>query len=137
MFMKLLNSIKKNYTYINKTFLFLFIYIISYPLFANFLEKIVPGFTKCPYFYLKGNPCPFCGGTKFLINISELFVNFKYIFNFFGIFFSIILLEIIFRIYNIIIIKKGKLINKVFIIDIITHIILIIILIIYIIIFFN
>lgn len=134
--MKLINNIKKNYLYINMAFLGLTIYIIIYPFLSLILEKVSPILTKCTYLYLTGNPCPFCGGTRFIRNISKVFTDINYIFNFFGVFFLIIILELIFRLFNIIRIKRNKMNDKIIIFDIIIHIILIILLIVYEIIFF-
>lgn len=119
--MKVFEEIKKNYKKINIAILGICIYFMCFPLIAILLEKISPSLTKCVYLELTGKPCPLCGGTRFLKNISNVFNDISYVFNFFGLVLLTIILEIIFR--TIVIFKKNfseKLIK----IDIYLHIFL-------------
>lgn len=130
--MKIIEKIKKNqYRYINITALFLALYTLIYPFISKIIERINPLLTKCVYLELTGKPCPLCGGTRFIRNIDQVFVDYRYIFNFFGIAFSFIIFEIIFRIVNIFKLKKNKLKNNTILFDIIIHIIAFILFILY------
>lgn len=94
--------IKKNYKIINITILCICIYLLCFPLISILLESVNPSLTKCAYLSLTNKPCPLCGGTRFLKNITNVFYDITYIFNFFGLLIFIVILEIIFRATNII-----------------------------------
>lgn len=105
---KIINFIKKNYIYVNITFLFLTIYIILFPIISNAIKKIFPLFNECTYLRMTGNPCPLCGGTRYIQNMSNVFADITYLFHPFGIIMIFIFGESIYRIYNIITRKKEK-----------------------------
>ena len=109
--------LKKNYKVLNIVFLLFSIYVILFP----FIPFPVP--FECPYLKLTGNPCPFCGGTRFVRNIFH-----ENIFSPFGIMILFVIFEIIFR--TILLIKKISS-EKIIKIDLIIHIIAIILLVSY------
>lgn len=115
---------KKNYVYVNITLIILAIYVIFFPVISLAIEKINPSLTKCVYLQITGKECPLCGGTRYIKNISTVFTDVTYLFNFFGVILFVILFNIIFRISNLIRIKQGKNMEKTMIIDIIIHTIL-------------
>ena len=126
---KIFETIKSNYKIINIVILCICIYLIIFlPLVSKGLEKISPILTKCVYLQLTGKPCPLCGGTRFLKNIKNVFHDFSYVLNIFGLITLILILEIIFRITNLFI-KQYK--NNIIKYDIIIHIILFIAYIVY------
>lgn len=114
-------NIKKNYRIINIVFLVLAIYIALFPFTAKVLEKISPTLTKCPYLSITGKPCPLCGGTRYFANIKNVLQNYKYLFNFFGIVVILLILEIVYRIFNLLKKEYSDMMIK---IDIIIHILL-------------
>lgn len=126
--MKILKDIKSNYKTINITILCLCIFILLLPEVLGILEKISPVLTKCPYLVLTGKPCPLCGGTRFIKSIKNSFNNLSYFLNFFGIVIIILLLEIIFRIINIL---KKEYSNNLIKVDIIIHILVFVVYMIY------
>lgn len=128
--MKVVNFIKKNYRIINVIILCICIYAIFFPIISELMEKILPTLTKCPYLSLTGKPCPLCGGTRFIKNIPNEIKNISYFFNFFGFIFILLILEIVFRIVNII---RKNWSDKIVKIDIMLHTFLAIIYIVYII----
>lgn len=97
----MLREVKKNYKIINITILIICIYFVFFPIIAKLLENISPTLTKCPYLIFKGKPCPLCGGTRYFRNITKVFSDINYIFNFFGIIAIVLVLEIVFRVSNI------------------------------------
>lgn len=105
---KFVNEISKHYMAINILMLGLAIYIIIFPMISIPIKKVIPAFGICPYLQMTGKPCPLCGGTRYFANIFEILHDIKYLWSPFGIIAIIILLEIIFRIKNIIAIKKKK-----------------------------
>lgn len=105
---KIVLFLKKNYIYVNITILLLTIYVILFPYVAIILEKIDPRLVQCPYLRATGRPCPLCGGTRYIAGLSTVFKDITYLFNPFGIIVIVIFLETIFRIYNIVSIKKEK-----------------------------
>lgn len=105
---KIINFIKKNYIYVNITFLFLTIYIILFPIISIPIKKIFPLFNECTYLRITGKPCPLCGGTRYIQNMSKIFTDITYLFHPFGIIMIFIFCESIYRIYNIITRKKEK-----------------------------
>lgn len=117
---KFVDGIAKHYMAINILMLGLAIYIILFPIISIPIKKVVPSFGICPYLQMTGQPCPLCGGTRYFANIFEAFQDIRYLWNPFGIMAIIILLEIIFRVKNIIDIKKGRNYQKTIKIDIIT-----------------
>lgn len=100
--------IKKNYIYVNITLLLLCIYIIFFPVIEKIIKPIWLSFNECVYLKLTGKPCPLCGGTRYIANISKVFSDITYLFHPFGIIMIVIFSEIVFRIYNIITKKKEK-----------------------------
>ena len=95
-------TIKKNYIYFNVTLLILMIYIILFPIISIPINKLIPGFSVCPYLRITGRPCPLCGGTRYIANFTRVFKDITYLFHPFGIIMIVIACETIFRIYNII-----------------------------------
>lgn len=122
---KIINFIKKNYIYVNITFLVLTIYIILFPIIAIPIKTIFPQFNECTYLRITGKPCPLCGGTRYIQNLPRVFTDITYLFHPFGIITIFIFLESIFRIYNIITIKKERT-EKYIKIDILVHLIVLI-----------
>ena len=114
---------KKNYIYVNFTFLFLTIYVILFPLISTPMGKIIPHFNECPYLRMTGRPCPLCGGTRYIQNLPQMFNDITYLFHPFGIIMIVIFIDFLFRIYNLITIKKEK-IEKFIKRDIYIHLIL-------------
>ncbi len=120
---KIIETIKKNYIYFNVTFLLLCVYIILFPVIEKIVKPIFPNFNECPYLKITGKPCPLCGGTRYIKGLPTVFSDITYLFHPFGIIMIIIILEIIFRIYNIVTRKKEK--SKKWInLDILIHIII-------------
>lgn len=113
-------KIAKNYMAINISVLFLTIYVISFPFISIPIKKLVPSFELCPYLQMTGNPCPLCGGTRYFANILEAFHDIKYLWNPFGVMAIVIVLEFIFRVKNIIDLKRKKDCRRTIKIDIIT-----------------
>lgn len=126
--MKILKDIKSNYKAINITILCICIFILLLPEVLGILEKISPVLTKCPYLVLTGKPCPLCGGTRFIKNIKSSFNNLSYFFNFFGVIVIILILEIVFRIINIL---KNEHKDNIIKLDVFVHILIFISYIIY------
>lgn len=122
---KIIKFIRKNYIYINITFLLLSIYIILFPIIAIPIKTIFPEFNECTYLRITGNPCPLCGGTRYIQNLPKVFSDITYLFHPFGIIIIFIIVDGIFRIYNIIIRKKEKT-EKQIEIDILVHLLAII-----------
>lgn len=120
---KIINFVKKNYIYINLTFLFLTIYIILFPIIAIPIKMIFPQFNECTYLKTTGNPCPLCGGTRYIQNLPKVFTDITYLFHPFGIIMIFIFVECIFRIYNIITRKKERR-EKYIKVDIVIHLLL-------------
>lgn len=127
---QLINFIKKNYIYVNVTFLCLTIYIILFPIIAIPIKTIFPQFNECTYLRTTGKPCPLCGGTRYIQNLPKIFKDITYLFYPFGIIMLFILCESIYRIYNIITRKKEKT-EKQIKIDIFIHLLAIILLSVY------
>lgn len=119
---KIIKFIKKNYIYINITFLLLSIYIILFPIIAIPIRTILPQFNECTYLRITKKPCPLCGGTRYIQNLPKAFNDITYLFHPFGVIIIFVLSEIIFRIYNIII-RKKKITKKKVQIDILIHLI--------------
>lgn len=119
---KVLQRIKESYKMINIAILCICLYLLFvFPIFSNILEKISPTLTRCPYLQITGKPCPLCGGTRFLQNFKNVFYDFHYVLNFFGLITLIIILEVFFRIINI---RKNEKRESVIKWDIIIHSIL-------------
>ena len=104
----IIKNLKKNYIYVNITLLSLCIYIILFPIIEKLIKPFFPSFNECIYLKLTGKPCPLCGGTRYIKNLPSIFSDITYLFHPFGIIMIVILLEFIFRIYNIITNKKEK-----------------------------
>ena len=119
---KIISFIKKNYIYVNITFLILTIYIILFPIIAIPIKAIFPQFNECTYLRITGKPCPLCGGTRYIQNLPKVFTDITYLFHPFGIIMIFIFLESIFRIYNIITRKRERT-EKYIKIDILLHLI--------------
>lgn len=105
---KIIEFIKKNYIYVNITFILISIYIILFPIIQIPIKKIFPNFNECTYLRTTGKPCPLCGGTRYIQNLPKVFDDITYLFNPFGIIMICIFLEIIYRTYNLITRKKEK-----------------------------
>ena len=123
---KIINFVKKNYIYVNITFLLLTIYIILFPIIAIPIKEIFPQFNECTYLRITGKSCPLCGGTRYIQNLPKVFTDITYLFQPFGIIIIFIFLENIFRIYNIIARKKQRT-HKYIEADILIHLIALII----------
>ena len=119
---KIINFIKKNYIYVNITFILISIYIILFPIIQIPIKAIFPKFNECTYLRVTGRPCPLCGGTRYIQNLPKVFDDITYLFNPFGIIMICIFLEIIYRIYNLTTRKKEKT-EKYIKIDITMHLI--------------
>ena len=117
---KLIEIIKKNYIYINITILLLLIYVILFPLISDFLAPIFPNLFDCVYLKTTGKPCPLCGGTRYIKNLYKVTEDITYLFNPFGIMVLFIVFETIYRVYNIMTLKKEKSMKYIKI-DIIIH----------------
>lgn len=117
---------KKGYIFVNITLLILAIYVIFFPFISLVLERINPTLTQCVYLKITGKECPLCGGTRYIKNFGTVITDITYLFNFFGIIILTIIFNIIFRIVNIILIKKNKDIKNIMIFDYILHGILLI-----------
>lgn len=115
---------KKSYIYINIVVLFLSIYVIFFPIISNIINKYIPSFGKCAYLTMTGKPCPLCGGTRYIAGIGNVFNDPSYLLNPFGIIIICVIIEIIFRIINLIYLKRGNKLKKIVICDTIIHIIL-------------
>ncbi len=105
---KIINFIKKNYIYVNITFLLLTIYIILFPIISIPIKTIFPQFNECTYLRITGKPCPLCGGTRYIQNLPKVFTDITYLYHPFGIIIIFIFVESIYRIYNILTRKKEK-----------------------------
>ena len=119
---KIINFIKKNYIYVNITFILISIYIILFPIIQIPIKAIFPIFNECTYLRTTGKPCPLCGGTRYIQNLPKVFDDITYLFSPFGIIMICIFLEIIYRIYNLTKRKKEKT-EKYIKIDITIHLI--------------
>ena len=122
---KIIEFVKKNYIYVNIVFLGLVIYIILFPIIEVPIKEIFPMFNECTYLRMTGKPCPLCGGTRYIKNMPKALEDITYLFHPFGVIMTFILFEMIYRIYNLITIKKEKSIKYVKI-DIIVHLIAVI-----------
>lgn len=132
---KISKVLQKNYIYINAIMLFLALYIILFPIISIHIKKVVPQFNECTYLRLTGNPCPLCGGTRYIQNLPQNILNPSYYLNPFGFIMICVFLEIILRLYNFKQIKKKEISEIRVLIDIFIHMLLLIFLIIYEIIF--
>ena len=119
---KIISFVKKNYIYVNITFLLLTIYIILFPIISIPIKEVFPQFNECTYLRVTGRPCPLCGGTRYIQNLPKVFEDITYLFHPFGIIMIFIFLESIFRIYNIVTRKKERT-EKYVKIDILIHLI--------------
>lgn len=117
---RIISFVKKNYIYVNTTFLLLAVYIILFPIIAIPIKSIFPNFNECTYLRVTGKPCPLCGGTRYIQNLPKVFENITYLFHPFGVIIIFILFEIIFRTYNILT-RKNKKSEKYIRIDIFIH----------------
>ena len=118
----IINFVKKNYIYVNITFLVLTIYIILFPIIAIPIKTVFPNFNECTYLRVTGKPCPLCGGTRYIQNLPNAFNDITYLFHPFGVIVIFILCENIFRWYNIVTRRKDKSENYIKT-DIIIHIV--------------
>lgn len=119
---KLIKFIKKNYIFVNITFLLLTLYVILFPIIEIPIKEVIPTFNECPYLKITGKPCPLCGGTRYIKNLPQAFTDITYLFHPFGVMIIFIIFEAIFRIYNLITRKKEATDRKIKI-DLIIHII--------------
>ena len=123
------NKIKKSYIYLCRTILLLAIYVLFFPIISIPIKKLFPSFGICPYLSLTGNPCPLCGGTRYLENLGQALKDWHYLVCPFGFMIIFVLFEIVFRIIILIVYRKNeqKKINKnLIIVDIIIHVIAVI-----------
>ena len=102
------NFVKKNYIFVNITFLIFTIYVILFPITSIPINIIFPQLSVCPYLRLTGRPCPLCGGTRYIANFTKVFTDITYLFRPFGVIMLVLICEAVFRIYNIITTKKEK-----------------------------
>lgn len=105
---RIINFVKKNYIYINITFLIFTIYIILFPIISIPINNIFPQLSICPYLRITGRPCPLCGGTRYIANLPRVFTDITYLFHPFGAIMIVVICENIFRIYNIFTYKKER-----------------------------
>lgn len=112
----------KNYIYVNITFLLLALYVIFFPFISNFLADIVGINLKCPYKEITNTPCPLCGGTRYIANISKVFSDINYLFCPFGYITLFVIFEVIFRIVIIFRYKNIKKLKELAIFDFYLHI---------------
>jgi len=133
---KVNENTKKHYIYLNIVSLLLSIYVMFFPFISKMLTKLIPQFGVCPYLKMTGNPCPLCGGTRYIEGIGQALKDPTYLLHPFGVIIICVVLELIFRV--IILIKRNKLnkLNKIIKYDIIIHSILLILFIGYEIMFF-
>lgn len=117
---KILNYIKKNYKVLNIIFLLLSMYVILFPIISIPIKNIFPEFGQCTYLRITGEPCPLCGGTRYIQNLPQVFQDITYLFHPFGVIVLFVIFEFVFRIYNLI---KKKNDFKLIKIDIVIHII--------------
>lgn len=85
---------------------------------------------------MTGQPCPLCGGTRYIENIPQVFNDITYLFNPFGVMIIVIILETFIRIFNFILIKKNKITDRIVKLDMIYHFIIFISFILYEILYF-
>ena len=57
-------------------------------------------------------PCPLCGGTRYFANITQVFNDWTYILNPFGVLALFLIFELFFRIFVIIYVRKNIKANK-------------------------
>ena len=109
-----MNKMKKykNYIYFNITLLVLSIYVIFFPLISIPIKNVFPSFGICPYLAMTGKPCPLCGGTRYFANIAQIFSDWTYILNPFGVLALFLIFELFFRIFAIIYVRKNIKANK-------------------------
>ena len=105
---KIVTFLKKNYIYVNITFLCLTIYVILFPIISIPMGQILPHFNECPYLRITGKPCPLCGGTRYIQGLPKIFTDITYLYHPFGVIIIVIFCEFLFRVYNIITRKKEK-----------------------------
>ena len=117
---KIISFIKKNYIYVNITFLLLSIYIILFPILAIPIKAVFPQFNECTYLRITNKECPLCGGTRYIRNLPKAISDITYLFHPFGIMIIFIVFEGFFRLYHIITRKKEKT-EKQIEIDILCH----------------
>ena len=111
---------KKIYLNFNYTVLFFAIYIVFYPFFSKLLGLISHDFTKCIYKEVTKNPCPLCGGTRYIKNLKNVFNDPSILLQPFGLIMIFVFGTLIFRICCIIYIKRnGKNVKRIMIFDII------------------
>lgn len=131
----MIEFIKKNYNYINITIISLCTYAVVYVFFiSRILEKYFPSLAKCVYLQYTGKPCPLCGGTRYVRNITEAFEDISYLFNFFGFIMIVFVFEVLFRI--ILLLNKKEKNKKIIFVDILVHSLILIVYFIYIVVFF-
>lgn len=113
---------RKNYMYICITFFVISIYVIFFPVVAKTLNIISPKLTTCVYKSITGNPCPLCGGTRYIAGLKNVFNNPSYLLHPFGFMIFFILFEIFFRFFCFYKIKKdNKSLKNLIVFDIILH----------------
>ena len=117
---KIIENIQKQYMILNVIALLMIIYIFLFPSISQIIQKVIPEFGTCAYLKMTGNPCPLCGGTRYFSNMTEVFHDIRYLWHPFGIMAIILFLEFIFRMKNIIDLKRKKNLQKRIKIDIMT-----------------
>lgn len=95
-------------------------YVILFPIISIPIKNIFPEFGQCTYLRITGEPCPLCGGTRYIQNLPQVFKDITYLFHPFGVIVMFVMFEFIFRIYNLV---KKKNEMKLIKIDIVIHIV--------------
>lgn len=121
-----MNRLQKTYQYISITVGVLGIYILLYPFFVEWIQKFIPTFGRCPYLTITGEPCPLCGGTRYIRGWIQGGKDIFYLIHPFGVILVIIFLEILLRIGIFFYYKKRKEVSVSFIkTDAIIHFIIV------------
>lgn len=88
---------ERYYIILSFTLLLMSLYVVFFPFFSKILNLINPNLTVCPFLKLTGNPCPLCGGTRYIEGLGTVFSDITYLFHPFGFIMITIFIEIIYR----------------------------------------
>jgi hypothetical protein len=91
---------KKNYKTVNLITLSFCIYLFIYPLIAKVLDTVTPGITDCAFKKITGIPCPFCGGTRYLTSLKNVFNDPSVLNSPFTIIIGLLIIQLIIKIYT-------------------------------------